>query len=87
MNQKKRFTILYTFLFDFYYLIFILFLFEKVFANSKTKTTVLKINNWALKENKKTTPRGVRIPVSSVKGRCPGPLDDGGYIDILFVFL
>ena len=25
------------------------------------------------------TPRGIRIPVSSVKGRCPGPLDDGGF--------
>jgi hypothetical protein len=29
------------------------------------------------------TPRGSRIPVSSVKGRCPGPLDDGG-VDINF---
>ena len=25
-----------------------------------------------------STPRGIRIPVSSVKGRCPRPLDDGG---------
>ena len=24
------------------------------------------------------TPRGSRIPVASVKGRCPRPLDDGG---------
>ena len=24
------------------------------------------------------TPRGIRIPVTSVKGRCPRPLDDGG---------
>ena len=24
------------------------------------------------------TPRGIRIPVASVKGRCPRPLDDGG---------
>ena len=27
------------------------------------------------------TPRGIRIPVSSVKGRCPRPLDDGGFKD------
>jgi hypothetical protein len=26
----------------------------------------------------KNTPRGIRIPVTSVKGRCPRPLDDGG---------
>ena len=25
------------------------------------------------------TPRGIRIPVTSVKGRCPRPLDDGGF--------
>ena len=25
-----------------------------------------------------STPRGIRIPVTSVKGRCPRPLDDGG---------
>ena len=24
------------------------------------------------------TPKGIRIPVASVKGKCPGPLDDGG---------
>ena len=24
------------------------------------------------------TPRGIRIPVTSVKGKCPRPLDDGG---------
>lgn len=24
------------------------------------------------------TPKGIRIPVASVKGRCPSPLDDGG---------
>ena len=31
------------------------------------------------------TPRGIRIPVTSVKGKCPRPLDDGGtfYIIIL----
>ena len=26
------------------------------------------------------TPRGIRIPVTSVKGKCPRPLDDGGNI-------
>lgn len=29
----------------------------------------------ALRE--KITPRGIRIPVASVKGKCPRPLDDG----------
>ena len=24
------------------------------------------------------TPKGIRIPAASVKGRCPRPLDDGG---------
>ena len=26
------------------------------------------------------TPRGIRIPVASVKGMCPRPLDDGGLV-------
>ena len=26
------------------------------------------------------TPRGIRIPVASVKGMCPRPLDDGGVL-------
>ena len=26
----------------------------------------------------KNTPKGIRTPVASVKGRCPRPLDDGG---------
>ena len=30
------------------------------------------------------TPRGIRIPVTSVKGRCPRPLDDGGYLNLVF---
>jgi hypothetical protein len=30
------------------------------------------------------TPRGIRIPVASVKGRCPRPLDDGGVSLALF---
>jgi len=37
---------------------------------------------------KKFTPRGIRIPVSSVKGRCPRPLDDGGlYINTINIVL
>eukprot|EP00982_Pelagococcus_subviridis_P015349 31393-Pelagococcus_subviridis.AAC.11 len=27
---------------------------------------------------RKNTPKGIRIPVTSVKGKCPRPLDDGG---------
>jgi hypothetical protein len=27
---------------------------------------------------REATPKGIRIPVTSVKGRCPRPLDDGG---------
>ena len=30
------------------------------------------------KKYKKSTPKGIRIPVTSVKGKCPKPLDDGG---------
>ena len=30
--------------------------------------------------DKKITPKGIRIPVCSVKGSCPRPLDDGGVI-------
>jgi hypothetical protein len=33
-------------------------------------------------EKNYSTPRGIRIPVTSVKGRCPRPLDDGGHVDI-----
>ncbi len=29
--------------------------------------------------NISNTPKGIRIPVCSVKGSCPRPLDDGGY--------
>ena len=32
-----------------------------------------------------TTPKGIRIPVTSVKGRCPRPLDDGGKLTISIV--
>ena len=32
---------------------------------------------------KSYTPRGIRIPVTSVKGRCPRPLDDGGLLHLL----
>ena len=28
--------------------------------------------------NSLNTPKGIRIPVTSVKGKCPRPLDDGG---------
>jgi hypothetical protein len=33
-----------------------------------------------------STPKGIRIPVCSVKGSCPRPLDDGGIL-MLFQFL
>ena len=31
------------------------------------------------------TPKGIRIPVASVKGRCPRPLDDGGLFFRTFI--
>jgi hypothetical protein len=34
--------------------------------------------NCTLIDSLPNTPRGIRIPVASVKGRCPRPLDDGG---------
>jgi hypothetical protein len=33
------------------------------------------------------TPRGIRIPVASVKGRCPRPLDDGGLDSFRLTFI
>ena len=30
------------------------------------------------------TPKGIRIPVTSVKGKCPRPLDDGGFVFIIY---
>ena len=33
------------------------------------------------------TPKGIRIPVASVKGRCPRPLDDGGTSFVAFITL
>ena len=39
----------------------------------------------SLKINIFITPKGIRIPVTSVKGKCPRPLDDGGlYTEILY---
>ena len=32
------------------------------------------------------TPRGIRIPVTSVKGRCPRPLDDGGFFQRFLLY-
>jgi hypothetical protein len=34
-----------------------------------------------------STPRGIRIPVTSVKGRCPRPLDDGGYFYLYIIIV
>lgn len=34
--------------------------------------------NQEKKNNNLNTPKGTRIPVCSVKGSCPRPLDDGG---------
>jgi hypothetical protein len=31
------------------------------------------------------TPKGIRTPVTSVKGRCPRPLDDGGKVMSIFI--
>lgn len=36
--------------------------------------------NKMLNIKKFNTPRGIRIPVASLKERCPRPLDDGGLI-------
>lgn len=32
------------------------------------------------------TPKGIRTPVASVKGRCPRPLDDGGEAEMQACF-
>lgn len=41
---------------------------------------ITKGNSRFLQTNSKLnyTPKGIRIPVTSVKGKCPRPLDDGG---------
>lgn len=38
----------------------------------------IKYRPFTLRLPVEDTPRGIRIPVASVKGRCPRPLDDGG---------
>ena len=38
-------------------------------SNSNKKTAIAALNG---------TPKGIRIPVYTVKGCCPRPLDDGG---------
>ena len=38
----------------------------------------MDLNNKKIKLNFLNTPKGIRIPVASVKGKCPWPLDDGG---------
>ena len=40
----------------------------------------MNLNNKKIKLNFLNTPKGIRIPVASVKGKCPRPLDDGGKI-------
>ena len=41
----------------------------------KIEKNIVSTRNYVQKIN---TPRGIRIPVTSVKGKCPRPLDDGG---------
>ena len=43
----------------------------------------MNLNNKKIKLNFLNTPKGIRIPVASVKGKCPRPLDDGGKIEIM----
>jgi hypothetical protein len=66
------------------------FTFDKLISGSRIRTYDLKIMSLASYQTALSrslcffvadlTPRGIRIPVSSVKGRCPGPLDDGGFL-------
>ncbi len=48
---------------------------QKQIRLTKSDTVNLCQPNFA---NLFNTPKGIRIPVTSVKGRCPRPLDDGG---------
>ena len=34
-------------------------------------------SNWFETANRTGSPKGIRTPVAAVRGRCPGPLDDG----------
>ena len=43
----------------------------------------MNLNKKKIKLNFFNTPKGIRIPVASVKGKCPRPLDDGGKLQIL----
>jgi hypothetical protein len=44
----------------------------------KSKDSILKEAKLRCLASIFNTPRGIRIPVTSVKGKCPRPLDDGG---------
>jgi hypothetical protein len=54
--------------------------------STHTKTRLVRFNSikpyqpslFSIFTNIFNTPKGIRIPVTSVKGRCPRPLDDGG---------
>ena len=54
-----------------------LYLFIEIGKESPIITSVYDID--IMTYDNYYTPRGIRIPVSSVKGKCPWPLDDGGY--------
>ena len=46
-------------------------------GNGRQIRSIFRINFFLFKENKDGVPKGIRTPVTAVKGRCPRPLDDG----------
>ena len=57
-----------------FYKIFYLYIVEIKFLNRQN----ICIKNVLYLMYSIITPKGIRIPVCSVKGSCPRPLDDGG---------
>ncbi len=50
----------------------------KFSKNHKNGRKVRKFYTNGLASEKCGAPKGIRIPVASLKGSCPRPLDDGG---------
>lgn len=56
-----------------------------IFFQLLYKKLYVIMNYYKLQRFFDNTPRGIRIPVASLKERCPRPLDDGGFNPHIYV--